>query len=136
MGYTLGPLIGYYLRTPNGSDIVMMAMGGTAVIFFTMSAIALTTKRDLGFLGNFLVVGIIVAFLAGLAAVVFNMPVLALAVSAAFLLLASGMILYETNNIIRGGETNYIMATVTLYVSIYNLFVSLLHLLGAFGGDD
>ncbi|MDD3483964.1 Bax inhibitor-1/YccA family protein [Azovibrio restrictus] len=136
MGYTLGPIIGRYLALPNGGDIVTMAMAGTAVIFFSMSAIALTSKRDFSFLGNFLMVGIIVAFLAGLAAVFFQMPVLSLVVSAAFVLLMSGLILYETNAILQGGETNYVMATVSLYVSIYNLFTSLLHLLGAFGGDD
>lgn len=136
MGYTLGPIIGRYLALPNGSDIVTMAMAGTAVIFFSMSAIALTSKRDFSFLGNFLMVGIIVAFLAGLAAVFFQMPVLSLVVSAAFVLLMSGLILYETNAILQGGETNYVMATVSLYVSIYNLFTSLLHLLGVFGGDD
>ncbi len=136
MGYTLGPIIGRYLALPNGSDIVTMAMAGTAVIFFSMSAIALTSKRDFRFLGNFLMVGIIVAFLAGLAAVFFQMPVLSLVVSAAFVLLMSGLILYETNAILQGGETNYVMATVSLYVSIYNLFTSLLHLLGVFGGDD
>lgn len=136
MGYTLGPIIGRYLALPNGGDIVTMAMAGTAVIFFSMSAIALTSKRDVSFLGNFLMVGIIVAFLAGLAAVFFQMPVLSLVVSAAFVLLMSGLILYETNAILQGGETNYVMATVSLYVSIYNLFTSLLHLLGVFGGDD
>ncbi|MDR3322888.1 MAG: Bax inhibitor-1/YccA family protein [Zoogloeaceae bacterium] len=136
MGYTLGPLIHAYLGLANGATIVTMAMGGTAAIFFAMSAIALTTKRDLGFLGNFLAVGLLVAFLAGLAALFFNVPMLALAVSAAFLLLSSGVILWQTNSIIRGGETNYVMATVTLYISIYNLFVSLLHLLGALSGDD
>jgi modulator of FtsH protease len=136
MGYTLGPIIGYYLHTPGGTSIVMTALGGTAVVFFAMSVIAMTTKKDLSFMSSFLCIGMLVAFLAGLAAIFFNIPMLSLAVSAAFVLLASGMILFETNNIIRGGETNYVMATVTLYVSIYNLFVSLLHLLGAFSGDD
>ncbi len=136
MGYTLGPIINHYLNMPGGSDIVTMALGGTAVIFFAMSAIALTSKRDFSFLGSFLMVGMIVAFLAGLAAIFFQMPVLSLAVSAAFVLLMSGLILYETQNILQGGETNYVMATVSLYVSLYNLFTSLLHLLGAFGGDD
>lgn len=136
MGYTLGPIIGHYLALPNGGQVVMMAMGGTAAIFLTMSAVALTSKRDFSFLGNFLMVGMIVAFLAGLAAVFFQMPLLSLVVSAAFVLLMSGMILYETQSIIQGGETNYVMATVSLYVSIYNLFVSLLQILGIFGGDD
>jgi modulator of FtsH protease len=136
MGYTLGPILGAYLKLPHGGDIVMMAMGGTAVVFFVMSAIALNTKRDLSFLGNFLLVGMIVAFLAGLAAVFFQLPLLALVVSAAVVLLMSGMILYETQAILQGGETNYVMATVSLYVSLYNLFTSLLQLIGAFSGDD
>ncbi|MDR1850206.1 MAG: Bax inhibitor-1/YccA family protein [Zoogloeaceae bacterium] len=136
LGYTLGPLLSAYLSLPNGGQLVMMALGGTAVIFFSMSAIALTSKRDFSFLGNFLFAGILVAFLAGLAAYFFSMPLLALAVSGAFVLLMTGLILYETQSILRGGETNYIMATVTLYVSLYNLFTSLLHILGAFSGDD
>jgi modulator of FtsH protease len=131
LGYTLGPILGFYLSLPNGSNIIMMALGGTAVIFFSMSMIALTSKRDFSFLGKFLFAGILVAFIAGLAAIFFTIPLLALAVSAVFVLLMTGLILFETQNILRGGETNYIMATVTLYVSLYNLFVSLLHILGA-----
>ncbi|MDR2637318.1 MAG: Bax inhibitor-1/YccA family protein [Zoogloeaceae bacterium] len=136
LGYTLGPILNFYLAIPNGTSIVVMALGGTALIFFSMSVIALTTQRDFSFLGNFLCAGILIAFLAGLAAIFFQMPLLSLAVSAAFLLLMTGLILYETQNIIRGGETNYIMATVTLYVSIYNLFVSLLHIIGALSSDN
>lgn len=136
LGATLGPMLGYFMSSASGSQVVMMAMGGTAIIFFAMSAIALTSKRDFSFMGNFLMVGLIVAFLAGIAAFVFSIPLLSLVVSAAFLLLASGLILYETNQIVRGGETNYVMATVTLYISIYNIFVSLLHILGVFSGDD
>lgn len=136
MGLTLGPIISAYLAIPGGSQIVMTAMGGTGAIFLGLSGYALTTRKDFSFLGGFLMVGILVAFLAGLAAFFFNMPGLALAVSTMFILLMSGLILYQTSQIVNGGETNYIMATVTLYVSIYNLFTSLLHLLGAFGGDD
>lgn len=136
MGYTLGPIISRYLGLPNGTEIVMMAMGGTAAIFVGLSAYALTTKRDLSFMGGFLTVGILVAFLAGLAAIFFSIPALSLTVSAAFVLLMSGMILYETNNIVRGGETHYVMATVTLFVSIFNLFTSLLQLLGFAGRDE
>ena len=135
MGYTLGPILSMYLSLPNGHTIVMQAMGGTAAIFLGLSGYALTTRKDFSFMGGFLMVGIIVAFLAGLAAIFFSMPGLSLAVSAMFVLLMSGLILYETSNIIHGGETNYIMATVTLYVSIYNLFTSLLHLLGVFNSD-
>jgi modulator of FtsH protease len=136
MGLTLGPIISAYLAMPGGSQIVMTAMGGTGAIFLGLSGYALTTRKDFSFLGGFLMVGILVAFLAGLAAFFFNMPGLALAVSTMFILLMSGLILYQTSQIVHGGETNYIMATVTLYVSIYNLFTSLLHLLGAFGSND
>lgn len=130
MGYTLGPIVSHYLAMPNGHQVVMMAMGGTAAIFLGLSAYATASRRDFSFLGGFLMTGIIVAFLSGLGAVLFAVPALALTVSAAFVLLMAGLILYQTSQIIRGGETNYIMATVTLYVSIFNLFTSLLHLLG------
>jgi modulator of FtsH protease len=130
MGYTLGPILGQYLNMPNGAQTVMMALGGTAAIFLGLSAYALTTKRDLSFMGGFLFVGVLVAFLAGLAAIFLKIPALSLTVSAVFVLLMSGMILYETNSIVRGGETNYVMATLSLFVSIFNLFTSLLHLLG------
>lgn len=130
MGYTLGPIVAHYLQMPNGTQTVMTALGGTAAIFAGLSGYALVTKRDLSFMGGFLMVGVLVAFLAGLAAVFLQIPALSLTVSAVFVLLMSGMILYETNNIVRGGETNYVMATLSLFVSIFNLFTSLLHLLG------
>lgn len=136
MGFTLGPIVNAYLSMANGGQIVTNALGGTAITFLGLSGYALTTRKDFSFLGGFLFVGILVAFLAGLASVFFNMPGLSLAVSAMFVLLMSGLILYQTSSIIHGGETNYIMATVTLYVSIYNLFTSLLHLFGALGGDE
>ncbi len=135
MGYTLGPILNAYLALPNGSQVVMMAMGGTAAIFLGLSSYAMTSRKDFSFMGGFLMVGILVAFLAGLGAIFFEMPALSLAVSAMFVLLMSGLILYETSNIIHGGETNYIMATVTLFVSIFNLFTSLLHLLGFASSD-
>jgi len=135
MGLTLGPIISAYLSLPNGGEIVMTAMGGTGVIFLGLSGYALTTRKDFSFMGGFLMVGILVAFLAGLASIFFTMPGLSLAVSAMFVLLMSGLILYQTSQIIHGGETNYVMATLTLYIAIYNLFTSLLHLLGAFGND-
>jgi modulator of FtsH protease len=135
MGLTLGPIISAYLSLPNGGELVMTAMGGTGIIFLGLSGYALTTRKDFSFMGGFLMVGILVAFLAGLASLFFSMPGLSLAVSAMFVLLMSGLILYETSQIIHGGETNYVMATVTLYVSIYNLFTSLLHLLGAFSEE-
>jgi len=135
MGYTLGPILNMYLALPNGGQVVMMAMGGTAAIFLGLSAYVMTTRKDFSFMGGFLMVGILVAFLAGLGAIFFQMPGLSLAVSAMFVLLMSGLILYETSNIIHGGETNYVMATVTLFVAIFNLFTSLLHLLG-FASND
>jgi modulator of FtsH protease len=137
MGITLGPIINAYsYNFANGNDLVLMALGGTAAIFLGMSGLALTSKRDFSFLGKFLFVGILVAFLAGLGAIFFNFQPLALAVSSMFVLLMAGLILFETQQIVRGGETNYIMATVTLFVSIYNLFSSLLHLLGFAFGED
>lgn len=136
MGLTLGPIVNAYLSTENGGQIVMNALGGTAITFLGLSGYALTTKKNFSFLGNFLFVGILVAFLAGLASIFLQMPALSLAVSAMFILLMSGVILFETSNIIHGGQTNYIMATVSLYVAIYNLFLSLLQILGVMGGDD
>ena len=113
----------------------MNALGATAVTFVGLSAYALTSRKNFSFMGGFLMAGIIVAFLAGLGAIFFEIQGLALAVSAMFVVLMAGLILYQTSEIIHGGERNYIMATVTLYVAIYNLFTSLLHLLGAFGDD-
>ncbi|MDJ0833963.1 MAG: Bax inhibitor-1/YccA family protein [Gammaproteobacteria bacterium] len=130
MGFTLGPILNSYLALPNGAGLVMMAMGGTALIFLSLAGYALVSRKDFSFLGSFLLVGILVGFIAALVAVFFELPALSLAVSSMFILLMSGLILYETSNIIHGGETNYIMATVTLFVAIFNLFTSLLHLLG------
>lgn len=130
MGYTLGPIVSHYLGLPNGGATVSMALGGTAVIFLSLSGYVLTTRKNFSFMGGFLFVGVLVAFLASLGAVFFEVPALSLTVSAAMVLLMSGLILYETSNIIHGGETNYVMATVSLFVSIFNLFTSLLHLLG------
>ena len=136
MGYTLGPILGAYLSLTNGSQIVMTAMGGTGVIFLGLSGYALASHRDFSFMGGFLMAGILVAFLAGVGGIFLEIPALSVAVSAMFVLLMAGMILYETSNIIHGGETNYIMATVGLYVAIFNLFTSLLHLLGFMNGDE
>jgi modulator of FtsH protease len=135
MGATLGPLLGFYLQMPGGPQLVTNALAITGITFVGLSAYTIKSGRDFSFMGGFLVAGILVAFLCGLAALFFELPNLALAVSAMFVLLMVGLILFETSNIIRGGETNYIMATVTLYVSIYNLFTSLLHLLGVMGED-
>lgn len=137
MGLTLGPILNAYVNHfANGSHLVMMAMGGTGLTFVGLSGYALTTRKDFSFMGGFLMAGVLIAFLAGLAAIFFSLPGLALAVSSMFVALMAGMILYQTSELIHGGETNYIMATVGLYVSIYNLFTSLLHLLGVFSGDD
>ncbi len=137
MGLTLGPILNLYLTTfSNGGQIVMTALGGTGLIFVGLSGYVLVTRKDFSFIGGMLIAGILVAFLAGIGAAIFALPGLSLAVSAMFILLMSGLILFETSNIIHGGETNYITATVTLYVSIYNLFLSLLSILGIFGGDD
>ena len=137
MGLTLGPVINMYLRAfSNGAELVALAMGGTGAIFIGLSSYTLTTKKDFSFMGGFLMVGILTAFLAGIAAIIFSIPLLSLALSGVFVLLMSGLILYQTSEIIHGGETNYIMATITLYITIYNLFMSLLHILGAVAGDD
>jgi len=137
MGITLGPILNMYLNAySNGHELIMTALGGTGVIFLALSAYALTTKKDFSFISGFLMVGILVAFLAGIGAMVFSIPALSLGVSAMFIMLMSGMILYQTSAIIHGGETNYIMATVSLYISLFNLFTSLLHILGAMSGRD
>jgi modulator of FtsH protease len=136
MGYTLGPILNHYVHGfSNGQELVMMSLGATGLIFFALSAYALTTRKDFSFMSGFLMVGMIVAFLASIATLFFHIPALMLTVSAVFVLLSSGVILLQTSQIIHGGETNYIMATVTLYVSLYNIFLSLLNLLGAFSGN-
>lgn len=136
MGYTLGPILNTYLALPNGPQMVLTAFASTGALFAGLSGYALVTRRNMSFMGSFLTVGILVGFAAGLGAVFLEIPSLSLAVSAMFVLLMSGLILYETSNIIHGGETNYVMATVTLYVSIFNLFTSLLHLLGFMNSDE
>lgn len=137
MGYTLGPVLGMMMASySNGAQIIMTALGGTGMIFFALSGYVLTTRKDFSFMGGFLFVGAMVAVLAMIAGIFFQIPALQLAISAAFVLISSGLILFQTSEIIHGGETNYISATVSLYVSIYNLFVSLLRLLSAFSGRD
>lgn len=137
MGYTLGPIIGMYLsHFSNGMQLVTTALGGTGVIFFALSAYVLTTRKDFSYLGGFLFVAVMVAFLAMIAGLFFQIPVLQLVISAAFVLISSGLILFQTSEIIHGGETNYIMATIGLFVSIYNLFISLLNILGALSGRE
>ncbi len=136
MGAALGPMLNYYLALPNGGSLVMQAMGGTAIVFLGLSGYALTTRKDFSYMGGFLIVGLLVAIVASIANIFLAIPALSLTISAAVVLIMSGLILFDTSRIINGGETNYIRATVALYLDIYNLFVHLLHLLGAFGGDD
>ena len=136
LGFSLGPILNHYLAVlSNGGEIVMMALGGTGVIFLGLSAYALVTRKDFSFLQGFLMVGILLAVVASFATLFFNVPTFSLALSGVFVLLMSGLILFQTSQIIHGGETNYILATVTLFVSLYNLFTSLLHLLAAFAGE-
>lgn len=137
LGYTLGPVLNFYISSfSNGPQLIATALGGTGMIFFALSGYALTTRKDFSFLGGFLFVGVMVAFLAMIAGIFIHIPALQLAISAAFILISSGLILLQTSEIIHGGETNYISATVGLFVSIYNLFVSLLNILSAFSGRD
>lgn len=135
LGYTLGPILNLYIKSfSNGTQLVMTSLGATGVIFFALSAYALTTKKDFSYLAAFLFVGIAAAFIMGLVSIIFSLPMLSLLVSCAFVLLSSGIILFQTSLIINGGERNYIMATITLYVALFNLFISLLNILSAFGG--
>ncbi len=136
MGASLGPMLNIYAQMPGGPALVMQALGGTAIIFFALSAYALTTRKDFSFMGGFLMVGLIVALVAMIANIFLNIPALSLTISSAVILVMSGFILYDTSRIIHGGETNYIRATVGLYLNIYNIFVHLLSLLTALGGDD
>ena len=136
MGYTLGPILGYYMASANGSQLVMTALGGTAFIFFGLSAYALISKKDFSFLSGFMMAGFLVILAAVVANIFLQIPALQLALSAAFMLFSSAAILVQTGAIINGGERTYILATVTLYVSLYNIFLSVLNLLTAFGGDE
>jgi modulator of FtsH protease len=130
LGFGLGPVLNHYLSTANGGELIATAMGGTAIIFLALSGYALTTQRDFSFLGGFLFAGLIVVLLAAFAGIFLQMPGLYLAINAAVILLFSGFILFDTSRIINGGETNYIMATTGIFLSIYNIFSALLSLLG------
>jgi modulator of FtsH protease len=136
MGAHLGPMLTFYFATPGGSELVLQALGGTALVFFSLSAYALTTRKDFSYMAGFLMVGLIVAIVASIANIFLAIPAMSLAISAAVVLIMSGLILFDTSRIINGGETNYIRATVSLYLDIYNLFIHLLHLLTALSGDD
>ncbi len=136
MGYSLGPMLTQVLSMPGGAQVVTQALGATGLTFLALSAWVLTTRRDFSFMGGFLFAGMVIALLAGLGAMFLQMPALGLAVSAMVALLSAGLILYETSRIVNGGETNYVLATVGLYVSIFNLFTSLMSLLGLGGSDE
>jgi modulator of FtsH protease len=136
MGASLGPLLNVYAGLENGPTMIMQALGGTALIFFSLSAYALTTRKDFSFMGGFLMTGLVVVLVAIIANIFLAIPALSLAISAAVILIMSALILFDTSRIINGGETNYIRATVGLYLNVFNIFVHLLSLLGVFGGDD
>ncbi|MFK8066656.1 MAG: Bax inhibitor-1/YccA family protein [Gammaproteobacteria bacterium] len=135
LGFSLGPMLAHYLQMANGAQVVMTALGGTGVIFLALSGYVLTTQKDFTFMGGFLITGLLVAFGAILLNLFLNIPALSLAISAAVIMIMSGFILYDTSRIVRGGETNYVNATVGLYLNIYNIFVSLLQILGIFGDE-
>jgi modulator of FtsH protease len=137
LGLMLGPILQYALHLRNGAQIVGLAAGGTGVILMTMAGIATTTKKDFSFMGKFLLIGIILLIVASLANIFLQIPAMTLALSGIGVILFSGFILYDVSRIVNGGETNYIMATLSLYMSVYNLFTSLLQLLlGLMGGND
>lgn len=136
MGYSLGPVLSAHLALPGGAQTIALALGATGATFLALSGWVLATRRDFSFMGGFLFAGMVIAILAGLAAMFFKMPALSLAVSAMVALLSAGLILFETSRIVNGGETNYVMATVGLFVSLFNLFTSLLSLFGFGGSND
>ena len=135
LGLMLGPILQVAFSLSNGGQIVSLAAGGTGAIFLVLAGIAQTSKRDFSFMGKFLMIGLIMLILASLANMFFQVPAASLAISAIAVMIFSGFILYDVNRIVRGGETNYIMATLALYMNIYNLFVNLLYLLMALMGN-
>jgi modulator of FtsH protease len=135
LGFGLGPILNAYLALANGPQIVGVALGGTGIIFLALSAYALTTKRDFNFLGGFLFTGFLVVLLASLANIFLAIPAITLAISAAVIMIMSGFILFDTSRMVNGGETNYVVATVGLYLSIFNIFISLLNILGIASDD-
>ncbi|MCC5856512.1 MAG: Bax inhibitor-1/YccA family protein [Idiomarina sp.] len=135
MGYSLGPILNMVIAA-GGSDIIMLAMGGTAAIFFALSGYILTTKKDMSFLGGMMMAGFVVIVVGFVANLFLNIPALGLALSALFILFSSGAILMQTSAIVNGGERNYILATTTLFVSLYNIFISLINILMSFARDD
>ncbi|HBR98791.1 MAG TPA: BAX inhibitor protein [Gammaproteobacteria bacterium] len=136
LGFGLGPMLSMYLALPNGPQLIATAMGGTGVIFLGLSGYALVSRKDFTFLGGFLMVGLLVAFGAMILNIFLQIPAMHLALSAAIIVIMSGFILFDTSRIVNGGETNYVRATISLYLNIYNIFVSLLQILGIMGSDE
>ncbi len=136
MGFGLGAVLSIYLQLPHGPQTVALALGGTGVIFLGLSGYALSSRRDFSFMGGFIFAGMLVLLVAVLANIFLQLPALQLAIAAGFILLMSGYILFQTSQMVHGGETNYISATYGLYLSIFNIFISLLQILGIFGGDE
>ncbi|MBA2483108.1 MAG: Bax inhibitor-1/YccA family protein [Nitrosomonas sp.] len=136
LGFGLGPMLSMYAALPNGGNIIMLSLGGTGVIFMGLSAYVLATRKDFSFLGGFLMVGFLLVLVAALANIFLAIPAMSLMISAVVIMIMSGFILYDTSRIIHGGETNYVLATIGLYMTIFNIFISLLHILGIMGGDD
>lgn len=136
LGFSLGPILTQYLALPNGGQLIATALGGTGVIFLGLSGYAMTTRRDFSFMAGFLFVGLIVVMIAAIANIFLMIPAMSLAISAAVVLLMSGLILFDVSRIVNGGETNYLRATVSLYLDVHNLFIHLLNLLAAFSGRD
>ncbi|WP_428604878.1 Bax inhibitor-1/YccA family protein [Sedimenticola sp.] len=136
LGFGLGAILTLYLKLPHGPQIIATALGGTGVIFLGLSGYALTSKRDFSFMGGFVFAGMLVMMVAIIANIFLHLPFLSLAISAGVMLLMSAYILFQTSQMMNGGETNYIYATYSLYMAIFNIFISLLQILGVFGGDD
>ncbi len=136
MGYSIGPILTMYLALfSNGSELIFTSLGATGLIFISLSAYVVTHQKDYSYMGGMLFSAILVAFMAGIAAMLFNMPMLSIVVSGAFALISSGLILYHTSEVVHGGETNYILATMSIFVAIFNLFLSLLRILAFFAGN-
>ncbi|MER0217156.1 MAG: BAX inhibitor (BI)-1/YccA family protein [Nitrosomonas sp.] len=136
LGFGLGPVLSMYASLPNGGNIITLSLGGTGVIFMGLSAYALATKKDFSFLGGFLMVGFLLVLLAALANIFLQIPAMSLMISAVVIMIMSGFILHDTSRIIHGGETNYVLATIGLYMTIFNIFISLLQILGIMSNDD
>ena len=136
LGLMLGPILQHAARLQNGAQLVGLAAGSTGLIFLTMAAIGATTKKDFSYMGKFLSIGVMVVFIAIIANMFLHLPAFSIAISSIFVMISSAFIMYEVNQIVRGGETNYVMATLSLFISIYNIFTSLLNILMSFNGRN